>query len=228
MLGTWVNTLAIIVGSILGLLLRGGIPTRFRTTIMQGLGLAVILIGLTSALKTDDVLIVILSLVIGGVFGEGLKIEERLDRIGRWLETKLARSGSNLARGFVTASLVYCVGSMAVVGALESGLTGNHQTLFAKSTLDGVASIVFASTLGIGVMLSSVSVLIYQGIITLSASALKQLLIPQAVTQMSAVGGLLIMAIGINLLEMAKLRVGNLLPAIFIPLVYYGLRQLWG
>ena len=228
MLGTWVNTLAIIVGSIIGLLLRGGIPTQFRTTIMQGLGLAVILIGLTSALKTDDVLIVILSLVIGGVLGEALRIEARLDRIGRWLETKLARSGSNLARGFVTASLVYCVGSMAVVGALESGLTGNHQTLFAKSTLDGVASIVFASTLGIGVMLSSVSVLIYQGIITLSASALKQLLIPQAVTQMSAVGGLLIMAIGINLLEMAKLRVGNLLPAIFIPLVYYGLRQLWG
>jgi uncharacterized membrane protein YqgA involved in biofilm formation len=228
MLGTWVNTLAIIVGSILGLLLRGGIPMQFRTTIMQGLGLAVILIGLTSALKTDDVLIVILSLVIGGVFGEGLKIEDRLDRIGRWLENKLARSGSNLARGFVTASLVYCVGSMAVVGALESGLTGNHQTLFAKSTLDGVASIVFASTLGVGVMLSSVSVLIYQGIITLSASALKQLLIPQAVTQMSAVGGLLIMAIGINLLEMAKLRVGNLLPAIFIPLVYYGLRQFWG
>ena len=228
MLGTWVNTLAIIAGSLLGLLLRGGIPSRYRTTIMQGLGLAVILIGLKTALKTDDVLIVILSLVIGGLVGEALKIEARLEAMGRWLEDKLARRGNDLARGFVTASLVYCVGSMAVVGALESGLTGNHQTLFAKSMLDGVASIVFASTLGIGVMLSSVTVLIYQGIITLSAGMLKQLLVPQAVTEMSAVGGLLIMAIGINLLEMAKLRVGNLLPAIFIPLIYYGLRQLWG
>jgi uncharacterized membrane protein YqgA involved in biofilm formation len=132
-----------------------------------------------------------------------------------------------VSQGFVTARLVFCVGAMAIVGALESGLTGNHQTLFAKSLLDGVTSIIFASTLGIGVMFSSVAVFVYQGAITLTASYLKPYLTPAVVSQMSAVGGLLIVAIGLKILDIKKLRIGNMLPGIFLPLVYDVLRSLW-
>ena len=134
----------------------------------------------------------------------------------------------DVAKGFVSTSLLYCVGAMAIVGAMESGLTGNHQTLYAKSILDGIGSVVFASTLGIGVLFSSVSVFVYQGFITLTASFLKQFLLPDVVSQMSAVGGLLIMAIGISLLEIKKIKIGNMLPAIFIPLAYQMLKHLYG
>jgi len=224
--GTIVNTLAIIAGSLLGLTFRGGIPQKYHATVMQALGLAVILIGLKGALKTDSLLLLIFSLVIGSVTGELLRIEDRLEGVGHWFETRLKKAGNGISKGFVTASLVYCVGSMAIVGSLESGLTGNHQTLFAKAVLDGVSSIIFASTLGFGVLLSSLPVFIYQGLITVTASHIKPLLTPEVITQMSSVGGLLIMAIGINLLEIKRLKVGNMLPSIFIPLVYMMLLRL--
>ena len=225
MFGTVVNTLAIMAGSLVGMMLRGGLPEAFRLTVIQAIGLAVILIGLKSALACDALLLIICSLAIGAVLGTALKIEERLEQLGQLLERRLNRGNDGLARGFVTASLVFCVGSMAIVGSLESGLTGNHQTLLAKSVLDGISSIVFASSFGIGVMLSAASVLIYQGLITLSASLLKPLLVPEVVTQMSAVGGLLIVAIGVNLLDIQRLRVGNMLPGIFVPLALFLLRQ---
>jgi len=140
----------------------------------------------------------------------------------------LSKDSTGIAKGFVSTSLLYCVGAMAIVGAMESGLTGNHQTLFAKSILDGIGSVLFASTLGIGVLFSAVSVFVYQGLITLTASFLKQFLLPDIVSQMSAVGGLLIMAIGIGLMEIKKIRIGNMLPAIFIPLVYQVLKHVYG
>ncbi len=226
MLGTIVNTLAIIAGSLLGIVFRGGIPNKYQVTIMQAISLAVILIGLKMAFKTDAVLLVIFSLVIGSIFGEFIKIEDRLENLGKQLETKFAKAGNGIAKGFVVASLVYCVGSMAIVGSMESGLTGNHQTLFAKSALDGLSSIIFASTFGIGVLFSSISVFVYQGILTLTSTLMKPFLIPPVIDQMSGVGGLLIMAIGFNLLEIQKIKVGNMLPAIFIPLIYYMLKQL--
>jgi uncharacterized membrane protein YqgA involved in biofilm formation len=227
MLGTIVNALAIIVGGLIGLLFGKGIAEKYKQTILQGVALSVILIGWKSALATDQLLIVIISMVAGATIGEGLNIEGRLERLGQWLEARVsAGPGSSLARGFVTASLVFCVGSMAIVGALESGLTGNHQTLFAKSILDGVISIVFASTMGAGVLFSSAAVFLYQGLITLAAVFLKPLLAAATVAQMTAVGGLLIVAIGLNMLGMVKIRVGNLLPAIFLPLVYHLLRLL--
>jgi len=226
--GTIVNVFAIIAGSLTGVALSGGIPKKYTDTIMEGIGLAVILIGLKGALKSDDLLLVIFSLVIGSIIGEFLKIEDRLERMGRWLETRFSKAGDGIAKGFVTASLIYCVGSMAIVGALESGLTGNHQTLFAKSVLDGVSAVVFASTFGIGVLFSAVPVLLYQGSITLTASLVKPLLTPVVVTQMSAVGGLLIVGIGLNLLEIRKIKVGNMLPAIGIPLIYFMIRTLAG
>ncbi|MFC1813605.1 DUF554 domain-containing protein [Thermodesulfobacteriota bacterium] len=228
MLGTIVNTLAIIAGSLIGLVFRGGIPKKYNVTIMQAISLAVILVGLRMALKTEAILLVIISLAIGSVIGEFLSIEERLENLGKFLERRFSKNGNGISRGFVVASLVYCVGSMAIVGSLESGLTGNHQTLFAKSALDGISSIIFTSTLGIGVIFSSFSVFVYQGFITVSASLIKPFLIEAVINQMSAVGGLLIVAIGCNLLEIQKIRVGNMLPAIFLPLVYFMIKQLAG
>jgi len=229
MFGTIINALAIIAGSLLGLFFRKGIADNYREIIMSGISLSVVLIGIKSALGSDNLLIVIFSIVIGALIGEFLRIEERLEQLGRFLEKKVASKSddsSSFARGFVTASLVFCVGSMAIVGSLESGLTGNHQTLFAKSVLDGITSIVFASAMGLGVLFSSFAVFLYQGMITLTAVFMKSYLVPETIAHMSSVGGLLIMALGLNMLKVTTIRVGNLLPGIFLPLVYYLLLQL--
>lgn len=227
MLGTIVNTIAIVIGSLLGVSLRRGIPDTTKETVIGAIGLAILLIGVKSALRSDALLVVIISLAVGAVLGELLKIEDRLQGLGHWVGRRMGRAGEGVAQGFVTASLVYCVGAMAIVGALESGLSGNHQTLFAKSLLDGVTAIIFASTLGIGVIFSSVSVFFYQGAITLAASYLKPFLTPAVVAQMTAVGGLLILAIGLNILDIKKLRIGNMLPGLFIPLAYDMALTLW-
>ena len=221
MLGPIVNCLTIIAGSLVGMLFKNGIPERYNLTIMQAIGLAVILIGMKSALGCNDLLIIIISLATGSFIGEWIGIENYLERLGDFLETKFSKTSSGFSAGFVTASLMYCVGSMAIVGSLESGLTGNHDTLFAKATLDGIVSIILSSSLGIGVLFAAVPVLLYQGSITLMAGLLKPLLIPAVISQMSAVGGLLIMALGLNMIRQDKLRVGNMLPAIFIPLIYF-------
>jgi uncharacterized membrane protein YqgA involved in biofilm formation len=231
MLGTIVNAIAIICGSLLGLLFRKGIAERYKDIIMSGVGLAVILIGIKSALSSDKLMVVIFSVIIGAVIGEFLRIEQRLEALGTYLERKVSARSSDtgsFARGFVTASLVFCVGSMAIVGSLESGLTGNHQTLFAKSILDGVTSIIFASAMGLGVLFSSVVVIVYQGAITMTAFFMKNLLVDATISQMTSVGGLLILAIGLNLLQITKIRIGNLLPGIFLPLVYFAILQLLG
>ena len=228
MLGTIVNALAIIAGSLLGFVLKGGIPQAYRVTIMQAVGLTVVLIGLKGAFQAREILLLIFSMAIGSLCGEFLKIEQRLENLGDWLERRLAGSGNGVSRGFVTASLIFCVGSMAIVGSLESGLAGNHQTLFAKSVLDGITSIIFTSTLGIGVIFSAVSVFVYQGLITVTATMVKPFLTPSVINEMSAVGGLLITAIGINLLEIKKLKLGNMLPAVFVPLVYFMVRKWLG
>ncbi len=230
MLGTIVNSLAIIAGSLLGLFFSKGIPDNYKEIILSAVGLSVILIGVKSALVSDSLMVIIFSLVLGSLIGEGLKIEKRLAGLGDFLESRVAaKSGdsSSFSRGFVTASLVFCVGSMAIVGSLESGLTGNHQTLFAKSVLDGVTSVIFASTMGLGVMFSSIAVFLYQGMITLTAVFMKNFLVPETIGQMTSVGGLLIMAIGFNMLKITTIRVGNMIPAIFLPLVYFALLQLF-
>ncbi len=227
MLGTIVNTMSIIVGSLIGLSFKGKIPEKYSQTIMHGIGLAVVLIGIKTALNTDAILIVIISFVIGSIIGELIRIEDRLDQFGDWIGKKFSKNSTGISKGFVTASLLYCVGAMAIIGSMESGLTGNHQTLFAKSILDGIGSVIFASTLGIGVIFSAVSVFIYQGIITLTASSIKPFLLPEVVSQMSAVGGLLIFAIGLGLLEIKKIKIGNMLPAIFVPLVYQVIKNIY-
>ncbi len=228
MLGTIVNSLAIIAGSLLGLLFSKGIPDNYKEIILSAIGLSVVLIGVKSALVSDSLMVIIFSLVLGALVGEWLKIEKRLADLGDFLESRVAAKSSDsssFSRGFVTASLVFCVGSMAIVGSLESGLTGNHQTLFAKSVLDGVTSVIFASTMGLGVMFSSVAVFLYQGMITLTAVFMKNFLVTETIEQMTSVGGLLIVAIGFNMLKITTIRVGNLIPAIFLPLVYFALCQ---
>jgi hypothetical protein len=224
-LGTIVNCLTIIAGSLVGMGFKNGIPERYNQTVMQAIGLSVILIGMKSALGCDDLLIIIISLALGSLVGEWVGIENFLERLGNWLETKFSKKAGGFSAGFVTASLMYCVGSMAIVGSLESGLTGNHDTLFAKAALDGIVGIILSSSLGIGVLFSAVPVLLYQGGITLMAGFLKPLLIPAVVSQMSAIGGLLIVALGLNMLREKKLKVGNMLPAIFIPLIYFFIRH---
>jgi len=226
MTGTFVNAAAIVAGGLAGLFLKHGIGDGYKRTIMQAVSLSVILIGVRSALEATDLLGVIVCMAVGSLLGEVLKIESGLEALGVYAERKFDRTGNGgFAKGFVTASLVFCVGSMAIVGSLESGLTGNHATLFAKSLLDGITSVIFASTFGIGVIFSAVPVLLYQGIMTLGASLAKPFLTPDVIAQMSAVGGLLIAAIGINMLELARIRVGNMLPAIFLPLLYFMAQQ---
>jgi len=230
MIGTLINCLAIVIGSAIGLLLRRGMKESISKTVMAGVGLSVILIGIMGAVKTNDTLLVILSMVIGGVLGAWINIDAKMNQLGAWAQKKLTRDDSEnntFAQGFVTASLVYCVGAMAVVGALDSGIRGDHTTLIAKAMLDGVTAIVFTSSLGIGVMLSAVPVFVYQGSIALLGNAVAPLLSDIVVTEMSAVGGLLIMAIGINMVLDKDIKVANLLPAILIPFLYYPIAQLF-
>ena len=226
MLGTIVNSLAIIVGALVGIGLKKGIKEEYKVTIMDGIGLAVIIIGISGGIESKNIILIIASIVIGGLLGEIIGVENKLDNLGDKLQKSFGAKDSNFSRGFVTASLVYCVGAMAIVGALESGIGGNHQTLFAKSVLDGISAIIFSSTLGIGVAFAALPVFIYQGTITLLSNSAKDLLTPEVINEMSAVGGILIMAIGINILGIRKIKVGNLLPAIFIPILYYILANL--
>jgi uncharacterized membrane protein YqgA involved in biofilm formation len=220
MVGTIVNAAAIILGSLVGLLFKKGIPERVNKTVMRGLALCVILIGLMDALKVNNLMIVIFSIVIGGIAGELLNINDRIKSLGDRIGKKFSNSSDSVSKGFVTSSLLFCVGAMAIVGSLEDGLTGNHKTLFAKSILDGISSIIFSSSLGIGVILSSVSVFLYQGIITLAASSLSGLLTKTVISDVTAAGGLLIIGLGFNMLEICDIKVANLLPSVFIPILY--------
>ncbi|ABY95364.1 MULTISPECIES: DUF554 domain-containing protein [Thermoanaerobacter] len=221
MLGTIVNSIAIIVGGTIGTLLKVGIPERFKNIVMQGVALSVMIIGISSGLQFNNLMVVIVSLVIGGIIGEALNIEEYLNKLGDTFQKKLSKDNSStISKGFVTASLVYCIGAMAIVGALKDGLSGDHSILFAKSVLDGISSIIFASTFGLGVVFSAISVFLYQGSISLGASFLQGLLTKPVIDDMTAVGGVLIFAISLNMLEIKNIKVGNLLPAIFIPIFY--------
>ncbi|MFW5998815.1 MAG: DUF554 domain-containing protein [Bacillota bacterium] len=222
MIGTIVNTAAIIVGAGFGTVIGNKLKTRYKNTAMQGLSLAVLLIGLKMAMGTNNVSIIIFSLLLGGLIGEFLKIETRLKNIGEWFEKHLKGQGQ-VAEAFIQCSLIYCVGAMAIMGAIQDGLLNDPSTLYAKSMLDGFTAIAFSSTLGIGVILSAIPVFLYQGIITFLAGYLKPLLTDPVITEMTATGGMLIFAIGINLLNIAEIKVGNLLPALAVAVILVSL-----
>ena len=211
--GTFVNIGAVIAGCLIGRLAGRYLSTRMRQTLMIGLGLAVLLIGLQLALQSKQLMIG--GLIFGGLIGEMIGIEKRLEEFGERLQKRFSGMGK-IAEGFVTASLLYCVGSMAIMGALQDGLGGPPTILYAKAALDGVASIALTSTLGIGVIFSVIPLLLYQGGITLVAELAETILTEPVITEMNAVGGLLIVAIAIDLMGIKRLPVGNLLPAVFV------------
>lgn len=216
MLGTLVNAGAIVLGSFLGLLLKKGLPEKITDAIMKGVALCVLYIGLDGCLEGNNALIAILSIVLGALAGTALDLDGRLSALGDYMERKLQAGGGSFSTAFVTASLLFCVGAMAVVGSLQSGLTGNHTMLYTKSMLDGISSVVFAATLGPGVLMAGVAVLLYQGAITLLAQALSPVLNDAVVAEMTCVGSLLIIGLGLNMLGVTKLKVMNYVPAVFV------------
>ncbi|MBR0598065.1 DUF554 domain-containing protein [Sinanaerobacter chloroacetimidivorans] len=220
MLGPVVNGIVIIICALVGRFLVKGLPQRFEEIIKKALGLSIMYIGIAGAMENQRVMLLIISLVMGSIIGEWINIDKGMNRIGIWAEKKMGFGEGNFAKGFVTASILFCTGSMAIVGAMQSGLQGNHEMLFAKSILDGVISIVFASTMGIGVAFSAVPVFLYEGAIALGAGFIKDMLTTEIITEMSAVGSLLIAALGFNFLEIKEIKVANMIPAIFLPWLF--------
>lgn len=222
MISVIVNVVAVIVGSCIGLLLKKGIPERFSDILMKGLGLCTLYIGVSGALEGENTIILIISMVVGALIGEGVDLDEKLNRFGKFMEGKFnGKKGEkvSIAEGFVTASLLFCVGAMTIVGSLQSGLTGNHEMIFAKSMLDFVAAIIFASSLGIGVLFSAAFVLVYQGAIVLLAQWISPLLTDRTIGEMTCAGSVIIIALALNMLGITKMKVMNFVPAIFIPIV---------
>jgi len=240
MTGTVLNVLTVLVGGALGTLLGNRLPQRVRETVMHGLGLATIAIGIQltlsqlavaeTSLKRLTFIVVLASILVGGLIGELLDLEARLEALGRWLEVRTsgwgkqggASASSNLdpvstfSRGFVTASLVFCVGPMTIIGSLRDGASGDYTLLAIKSVLDGFAALAFASSLGIGVIFSTLTIIVYQGSLALGAQWLSTILTNVAIAEMSAAGGILMLGIGFALLEIKRVRVANLLPSIFV------------
>ncbi len=214
MTGTFVNTAAVVAGSLVGVAIGKWLPERLKLIVMQALGLSVILIGLQMALSGTRPLLVIGSLLLGAITGELMEIEGRVAAVGEWLKRRFRSDSSSFVQGFVVASVLYCTGAMVIVGSIRDGTVGDPSILYVKSLLDGTASIAFASSLGIGVAFSALSVFVVQGSITLLASRLVFLQDPGVIEAVTATGGLLILGIGINILEIKQIRVGNLVPAL--------------
>lgn len=215
-LGTALNMGAVIAGTVVGVGLGQRLPVRVRETVTDGLGLLTIIMGLRMAMETEQFLVVLGSILLGGLIGEALDIERRLEHVGDRLQARLSAGSSTFSTGFVTASLVFCVGPMAVLGSIEDGLRGTVEILSVKSILDGFASLAFASTLGWGVGFSALSLLVYQGALTLGAGFFDRVLTDAMIAEMTAVGGLLVLSIGLRLLEVREIRTGNFLPALVL------------
>lgn len=221
-IGALINATAVVFGGVFGLLLRGRIPGSFADTIIRVIGLCSCVIGIAGALKGHPMLLVV-SMALGTFIGELLHIDDGLNHLGLWLQKKMSRQDekSSFAEGFVTASLLFCVGAMAIVGSIESGLGNDRSIIFTKSIMDGISSMLLSSTLGLGVLFSVVPILIYQGSIELFAGALQNVLTESLVTQISAVGGVMILGIGFNLTLNAKIKITNLLPGFVVAIGYY-------
>lgn len=225
MLGVITNALAVIAGALIGTIFKKYIPKNLGDVLLKAVGLCVIYIGIDGALKGENTLILIISIVIGTLIGTLLKLEDRFYGFSENIEKKLVKNQDNtkqsLASGFVSASLLFCVGAMAVVGSLQAGISGDNTMLFTKSVLDGISSIVFASTMGAGVFFSSIVVLLYQGIIALLANVVSPYLTTACVNEMTSVGSILIMTIGLNMLSITKIKIMDMLPAVFIPVIIF-------
>ncbi|KQL51319.1 hypothetical protein AN964_20250 [Heyndrickxia shackletonii] len=220
LLGTIVNGVCIIVGSLLGKLLHR-IPEKLKGTVLHAIGLAVMVLGLQMGFKSGNFLIVILSLVFGAVIGELLALEDKLNQLGKWLERKIGSSNQgSIADGFVNATLIFVIGAMAIIGALDSGIRGDHDVLYTKAIIDGFTALILTTTLGIGVIFSVIPVVIYEGIIALFATQIDHFvpkeIMDSFIKEMTATGGIMIFAIGLNITGITKIRVANLLPGILV------------
>ena len=225
MLATFINAGLVLLGSILGLIFKNAISEKLCAALITVLGLCVTTIGITSAIGTQNTLCVILCMAIGTLIGEKINIEQKMDRIGDTLKAKLVRKGegnSRFTESFVSATVLFCVGAMAINGSLQAGMNGDYSILISKGVIDGITSITFAAAMGIGVMFSIIPLIIYQGALTLLAAWVGPYLGSAVTGEMSAVGGVIIIGIGLNMLNLPKekLRVGNMLPAIFLPILY--------
>ena len=223
MFGTIVNALAISLGSILGILFHKKINQDIATSLFKVMGLTVIYLGISGLMVVEDSMIIILSMTLGTLLGEVLNIEKKLEHFSGKVETFVNQYYTGKIKdGFLTASLLFCIGSMAILGPIESTLSNNHATLYAKSILDGITSVIFASSMGLGVMFSAFSVLAYQGAISLLASGIRPLVvaIPETIPMISGVGSLMIMGLGINMVFNLKLKITNMLPSILVPILY--------
>ena len=220
--GTLINALAILAGGGLGLVLKGKISDKFAEAIIRALGLGIMIIGISGALQ-GDVMLLIISLALGTLTGELLRIEGGLNRLGAWAQTRLSKGdeGSTFAEGFITATLLFCVGAMAVVGSIDSGLQDDQSIIVTKSILDGTSAMIFASSMGFGVLFSAIPVFLYQGSIEFFAGHLQGVLTPSLITQISAIGGVMILGIGANMTLNAKIRVANFLPGFLFAAGYY-------
>ncbi|MFZ0945253.1 MAG: DUF554 domain-containing protein [Syntrophobacteraceae bacterium] len=217
MTGTLINMGAIVAGTAIGSLAGSRLPARMRRIVLYGIGLVVLLIGFQMAVRTQNVLAVLGAILIGGIIGELLRLEDRLEQLGQFFQDRFSKgSEQSIAEGFVTASLVFCVGPMAILGSISDGLSGDYSLLSIKAVMDGFASIAFAASMGWGVGLSAVSILIYQGAITLFAGSLPGALNEAMITEMTATGGLIIIGIGIKLLDLKDLPLANFVPAIAV------------
>jgi len=221
------NCVAIIFGCVLGLILKGRFPNSISNILTQGIGLISLILGIQMAIKANDILMIILSLVIGGIIGATIDIERRLDNIGEKIKSlfKHVKGKEKFTEGFITASLLYCVGSMAVMGAIEEGISGNPHILIAKSALDGISSIIFTASLGIGVLFSTIPVFLYQGAITKIAYLIKNWITTDIINEMTAVGGILIIGLSLNILEIKKIKIANLLPSLIIIIILIALKK---
>ncbi|WP_404330601.1 DUF554 domain-containing protein [Mesobacillus maritimus] len=223
LLGTIVNGLCIIIGTLLGKLLNR-IPEGMKTTVMYGIGLSVIVLGLQMGFKSENFLIVIISLVFGAVIGEYLDLDGKLNSVGYWLEKRIGTSGQgSISQGFVTATLIFVIGAMAIIGALDSGIRGEQDVLYTKAIIDGFTALILTTTLGIGVIFSAVPVVLYQGLIATFATQIDRFipaeLMDSFIMELTASGGVMIFAIGLNLLGLTKIKVANLLPGILVTAV---------
>lgn len=220
LLGTLVNAACIAIGAIVGRFLQN-IPEKVKETVMSGIGLAVAVMGLQMTFKSEQYLIVILSLVIGAVIGEWIDIEKHLNALGKWIESKMKQTeGTSISQGFVTATLIFCIGAMSILGALDSGIRNDHTVLITKAIIDGFTAIILSSTLGIGVLFSAIPIILYEGVIALLATQIDQWipsgLMDMFIAEMTATGGLMIAVIGLNIMGLTKIRAANLLPGILV------------
>ncbi len=222
MLATLINALAIVVGSIVGLLLKKGLSKRFETAIFTATGITTIVIGIQMALKTTHILAFALALIFGGLLGTTIKIEDAVLRLGEKLKNRFARGeeSGNFALGFLTASVLYCSGAMAIIGSFKAGTEGDYSILLTKSILDGALSILFASAMGAGVVFSALSVLAYQGLLTLASMWLKPYVTPLMLAELTGIGGALVLMIGFSLLDIKKLKTGDFLPALVFTVLF--------